>query len=135
MSGEVKALLAAAEDAEKRCRRYSRWAALLGNISFMLYISAGAAFGASLADYLLRGGGYTLLVAGLALWASAAVARILYDVYGHRATEAARQTCTYRSVAEIITEIREIRTRLEKAVGKPEQELERRKRLERIHAN
>ena len=106
----------------------------MGNISFLLYIATGATFGVSLVDYLLRGD-YTLLVVCLALWASAATARILYDVYDRRAAEAARQACTYKSVAEIITEIRKIKTRLEKAVGELEQELERRKRLERIHAN
>ena len=134
MNDEVKALLAAAESAEKRCRRYSRWAALLGSISFVLYVSAGTTFGASLADYLLHGGGYTLLVAGLALWASAAVARMLHDVYDRRATKAAEQACTFRSVAEVIAEIEKVKTMLKEAVGKLERGLERR-RLERIHAN
>jgi len=134
MNNEVKALLTAAEDAEKRCRRYSRWATLLDNTSFVLYVSAGATFGASLADYLLHGGGYTLLAAGLALWASAAVARILHDVYDRKATKAAEQACTFRSVAEVIAEIKKVKTWLKEAVYKLEQELERR-RLERIHAN
>ncbi|MFZ8839834.1 MAG: hypothetical protein ACO2PM_13180 [Pyrobaculum sp.] len=134
MNDEVKALLAAAESAEKRCQRYSRWAALLDSVSFVLYVSAGATFGASLADYLLHGGGYTLLVAGLALWASAAVARILHDVYGRNAAKAAEQACTFRSVAEVIAEIEKVKTWLKEAADRLEQELERR-RLERIHAN
>ncbi len=136
MTDEVKALLAALEDAERRCKRYGRRAALLDNVSFVLYVSAGVVFGVSLADYLFRGSVHlSLIAAGLALWASAAVTRILHDVYDHEATKAARQACTYRTVAEAIIEIRKIKTKLEKALNRLEQELERRKTLEHIHAN
>ncbi len=124
MSNEVKALLAAAENAEGRYKRYSRWATLLDDLSFVFYVSAAATFGASLADYLLHGGAYmSLLVAGLALWWSAAVTRILHDVYDHKATKAARQACTFRHTAEIITEIEKIKTKLERAVDNLEQKL------------
>ncbi|MFZ8811929.1 MAG: hypothetical protein ACO2PN_28000 [Pyrobaculum sp.] len=132
MTNEVRALLAAAEDAERRCKKYSRLTALLDDVSFILYISAGATFGASLADYLLHGG-YSLLIVGMALWASAAAMRMLHHVYGRKATKATRQACTYRA-AEIITEIRKIKARLEGAVDRLEQELERRKMID-IHAN
>jgi hypothetical protein len=133
-SNEVKALLVATKDAERRCRRYSRLATLLDNISFMLYVSASATFGASLADYLLHGGGHLLLAIGLALWASAAGTRILHDVYDRKAAKAAEQACTFRSVAEIIVEIERIKARLKETVNELKQELERR-RLEQIHAN
>jgi hypothetical protein len=133
MTDEVRALLAATEDAERRRKKYSRLAALLDDVSFILYISAGATFGASLADYLLHGG-YSLLIASMALWASAAAMRMLHHVYGRKATKAAGQACTYRAAAEIITEIRKIKARLEGAVDGLEQELERRKMID-IHAN
>jgi len=132
---EVRALLAAAEDAERRYKRYGMLATLLDSLSFVLYVVAGVVFGVSLADYLLHGGAYmSLLVVGLALWWSATVTRMLHDVYDRKATKAARQACTFRDVAEIITEIRKIKARLEVAVDRLEQELKRRN-LERIHAN
>ncbi|MFZ8809072.1 MAG: hypothetical protein ACO2PN_13345 [Pyrobaculum sp.] len=134
MSDEVKALLAAAEDVERRCLRYSKVATLLDSLSLSLYATAGTTFGISLAEYLLHGGGFMLFVAGLALWWSAYIAKVLRDFYDRKATKTARQACVFRSVAEIITEIREVKTKLEEAVDRIEQELERRS-LERIHAN
>ncbi len=114
----VESLLAAARDAEERCRRYSRQAALLDNASLILYISAAVVFGASLAAYLLYGSGYMpLIAAGLALWWSAAAARILYHNYDSKAAKAAEQACVYRKAARLIMEEREVKAKLEAAAG------------------
>jgi small-conductance mechanosensitive channel len=130
---KVKALLAAAEDAERRCKEYSRRAALLDKLSLAL-LPAFIVITIGLVAYVLYGL-WQVVVTGLVFWLVGYVAYILRDVYSYRAAKAARQTCVYRHTAEIAAEIERIKVKLEKEIDELGQELERRKLLERIHAN
>jgi ABC-type uncharacterized transport system permease subunit len=112
MSAEVKALLAAAEEAEERCRRYGKLAALLDRLTFALYISAFVAIAIGLATYLLYNTSQ-IVVAGLALWFAGYAAYILRDVYGEKATKAAEAACRYRRIAETIMEVCKLRAEIE----------------------
>jgi len=130
---KVKALLAAAEDAERRCKEYSRRAALLDKLSLAL-LPAFIVIVAGLVAYVLYGL-WQVVVTGLVFWLVGYAAYILRDVCSYRAAKAARQACVYRRTAEIAAEIERIKVKLEKEIDELGQELERRKLLERIHAN
>jgi len=113
MSAEVKALLAAAEEAERRCRRYSRVADVLDKLTLALYIPAFVITVTGLVAHLLYGVSQ-VVIAGLALWIAGCVAYILRDVYSYKATKAAEAACTYRRTAGTIMEIRKLKTEIEK---------------------
>jgi len=116
VSVEVKALLAAAEEAEERCKRYSRVVDTLDKLTFALYIPAFVATAAGLVAYLL----YSIpqvAAAGLALWIAEYVAYILRDVYSYRAVKAARQACMFRHLAEAALEIEKLKEKITKKKG------------------
>ena len=117
MSAEVKALIAAAEETEERCKRYSRVADMLDKLALALYIPALATSVAGLATYLLYNVQH-VAVAGLALWATGYAAYILRNVYDYRAVRAARRACVFRRAAEIIVGIEKIKAKLEKETAK-----------------
>jgi hypothetical protein len=122
---EVKALLAAAEEAEEKCRRYGKLATLLDKLALVLYIPAFVATVAGLVVHML----YSMpqiVIAGLALWFAGYVAYILRDVYSGKAVKAARQACVFRRTAEAVAEIERIMMKLGKEVGEVEQELKKR---------
>ena len=126
MNDEVKALLAAAESAEERCRRYSRRAALCDRLSFALYITATALMLLGATAYFFYGYDYRLPFAvSVALWIAGYAAYILRDVYDSRAAEAARKACVFRRTAETIAEIEKIKTGLEKKIDELKQEVKR----------
>jgi len=125
VSAEVKALLAAAEEAEERYRRYSRVADMLDKLTLPLYIPAFVATAAGLVAYLLHSIPH-LVIASLALWTAGYVAYILRDVYSDKATKAAEAACTYRRTAEAVAEIDRIMAKLEKEIDELEQELKKR---------
>ena len=126
MNDKVKALLAAAESAEERCRRYSRRAALCDRLSFALYIPATALMLLGATAYFY-GYDYRLPFAvSVALWIAGYAAYILRDVYDSRAAEAARKACVFRRTAETIAEIEKIKAKLEKEIDELEQELKKR---------
>ena len=99
MTDDVKALLAAAEE---RRRRYSRRATLLERLTFALHIPAFVATAVSLAAAFYGWWQAARLIGamGLALWSAGYVSFILYSIYKHKATEAARQACTLRCIIE-----------------------------------
>jgi len=125
MSAEVKALLAAAEETERRCSRYGRLAAQLDKLTLALYIPATVTTAAGLVAYMLYGMPH-LATAGLALWIAGYTAYILRDVYSLKSVKAARQACVFRRTAEAVAEIEKITAKLEKEVGELEQELKKR---------
>jgi uncharacterized membrane protein (UPF0182 family) len=113
-SEKVRALFAAAEDAERRHRKYSRRAAQLDRASLALYIIAMAFMLLTAVAYFFYHYDYMLtFAAGIVCWAAGYTARVLHNVYSCKAVKAARQACIFRSVAEIITEIEKIKTQLE----------------------
>jgi len=116
VSVEVKALLAAAEDAEERCKRYSRVADTLDKLTFALYIPAFVATAAGLVTYLLYSIPQVVAV-GLALWIAGYAAYILRDVYSSRAAKAARQACVFRHLAEATLEIEKLKEKITKKNG------------------
>ena len=116
MSAEVKALLAAAEEAEERCKRYGRVADTLDKLTFALYIPAFVATAAGLVAYLLHSILQAVAV-GLALWIAGYVAYILRDVYSSRAAKAARQACVFRRLAEAALEIEKLEEKITKKNG------------------
>jgi len=109
MSAEVKALIAAAQEAERRCRRYSRVADMLDKLTLPLYIPASAVTVA----YLLYGIQHVAAV-GLALWIAGYAAYILRDVYSSKATKAARRACVFRHLAEAALEIEKLKEKITK---------------------
>jgi small-conductance mechanosensitive channel len=113
-SEKVRALLAAVEDAERRHRKYSSWAAQLDRVSLALYIVAMAFMLLTAVAYFFYHYDYYMLTfaAGIACWAAGYVAHVLYNVYSCKAVKAARQACVFRSAAEIIAEIEKIKTKL-----------------------
>jgi len=125
VSVEVKALLAAAEETEERCRRYGRLATQLDRLTFALYMPAFVVITTGLVAYMLYSMPY-LVTAGLALWTAGYVAYILRDVYSDKATKAAEAACTYRRTAEAVAEIDRIMAKLEKEIDELEQELKKR---------
>jgi small-conductance mechanosensitive channel len=127
MNDKVKALLAAAESAEERCRRYSRRAALCDRLSFALYITATALMLLGATAYFFYGYDYRLPFAVSAtLWIAGYAAYILRDVYDSRAAKAARKACVFRRTAETIAEIEKIKAKLEKEIDELGQELKKR---------
>jgi len=123
-SAEVKALLAAAEETEERCRRYSKLVAQLDKLALALYILAFAITVAGLFAYML----YSMpqiVVAGLVLWTAGYATYILRDVYSDKATKATEVACTYRRTAEAVAEIDRIMAKLEKEIDELEQELKK----------
>ena len=116
MSAEVKALIAAAEEAEERCKRYSRVADMLDRLTLALYIPALVATAVGLVAYLLHSIPH-LVATSLALWIAGYVAYILRDVYSYRAVKAARQTCVFRHLAEAMLEIERIKEEIMKKNG------------------
>ena len=112
MSGEAGVLLAAAQEAERRCRRYSRVADMLDKLTLALYIPAFVATAAGLVAYLLHSIPH-LVIASLALWIAGYAAYILRDVYSGKAVKAARQACMFRRTAETVAEIERIMAKLE----------------------
>ena len=98
VSAEVKALLAAAEETEERCRRYGRVADMLDRLTLALYILAFVITVTGLVAHLLYGVSQAI-IAGLALWIAGYAAYILRDVYSSRAAKAARQACVFRRLA------------------------------------
>ena len=116
MSAEVKALIAAAEEAEERCKRYSRVADMLDRLTLALYIPASAVTVAGLVAYLLHGIQH-LVIAGLALWVAGYAAYILRDVYSSKATKAAGQACVFRRLAEAALEIEKLEEKITKKNG------------------
>jgi ABC-type transport system involved in cytochrome bd biosynthesis fused ATPase/permease subunit len=125
MSAEVKALLAAAEEAEDRCKRYSRVADMLDRLTLALYIPAFVATAVGLAAHMFYGW-WQIAAAGLALWIAGYAAYILRDVYGDKAAKSARQACVFRRTAEAAAEIDRVVAKLEKEVDELEQELKKR---------
>jgi len=125
MSAEVKALIAAAQEAERRCKRYSRVADMLDRLTFALYIPAFAVTTIGLVAHLLYSMQY-LVIAGLALWIAGYAAYILRNVYNSKATKATRQACVFRHTAETVAEIDRIMAKLEKEIDGLEQELKKR---------
>jgi ABC-type multidrug transport system fused ATPase/permease subunit len=124
---KIRALLAAAQDAEERYRRYSKTADTLIKLSFMLYASALAVMVAVAVAYFAYGWEWqTAASVGLALAIAGYAAYMLHDIYNGRAVKAARQACVYKTVAEAVAEIRNIRAKLEKTVEGLEQELKKR---------
>ena len=113
MSEEIRSLLAAAREAEERCKRYSRVADMLDRLTLALYIPALAVTAVGLVAHLLYGMPQ-MAAAGLALWIAGYAAYILRDVYSYRAVKAARRACVFRRVAEIVAEIEKIKMKLEK---------------------
>jgi positive regulator of sigma E activity len=107
-SDEVKGLLAAAEDAEERCRRYGRRAALFARLALALYVVAAVAYALTVAAYLLYSW-WQVVVASTALWTAGYASYMLHDHYSRKAAKAARQSCIYRKVAEIVAEIERIK--------------------------
>jgi len=126
MSGEVNALLVAAEEMERRCRRYSRVGALLSSLFFVLSVAAVHALSTSVATYLLHGNYQLPLAAGAAFATAACVTYVLSDVYRYKAVKAARQACVFRRTAETVAEIDRIMAKLEKEIDELEQELKKR---------
>ena len=122
-SKELRALLAAAEDAERRCRKYSRRADLMDKLSFML-LPAFVAITVGLVAYGLYGW-RQMLATGLALWFAGYVAYMLRTIYDYKAAKAARQACVFRRTAETAAEIERIMAELEKAAEELIQELEK----------
>jgi uncharacterized membrane protein len=123
----VRGLLAAAQDAEERYRRYSRTADLLIRLSFTLYISALAVMVTGAVAYFAYGWEWqTAASVGLVLAVAGYVAYILHNIYFDKAVKAVRQACVYKTVAEAVAEIRNIRAKLEKTVEGLEQELKKR---------
>jgi len=116
MSGEVDALLAAAEEAEERCKRYSRIANMLDKLTLALYIPALVTTAAGLVAYLLHNIPQ-VAAAGLVLWTAGYAAYILRDVYSSRATKAARQACVFRRLAEAALEIEKLKEEIMKKNG------------------
>jgi len=115
VSAEVKALLAAAQEAEERGRRYGRLAAQLVKLALALYILAFVATAIGLAVYLLHGLWlWQIAAAGLALWIAWYATHILHNVYNYRAVKAARRACVFRRTAEAVAEIERIMAKLEK---------------------
>ncbi len=97
MSDEVRTLLAAAEGAEERRRRYSRVAELLDKLFFTLLVAAAFVLAAGVVTYLLYS--HRLLASiGVALSISMYVALILRDIYRYKAAKAARQACELRCI-------------------------------------
>ena len=127
MSVKLSALLAAAEEAEERCRRYDRLAARLVKLTFALYIPAFVTTAAGLVAYMLYSVPH-LAVAGLAMWVAGHVVYILSGVYSYRAIKATRQACVFRRTAEAVAEIERIKMMLEKEkkIDELEQELKKR---------
>jgi len=116
MSVEVGALLAAAEEAEKRCRRYSRVADMLDRLNLALYIPAFATTAIGLVAHLL----YNMpqmVAAGLALWIAGYIAYILRDVYSLKSVKAARRACVFRRLAEAVLEIEKLKEEITKKNG------------------
>ena len=116
MSGEVDALLAAAEEAERRCRRYGRLAAQLDKLVFALYIPAFVATATGLFVHALYGMSQAV-IAGLALWVAGYATYILRDVYSLKAVKAARQACVFRRLAEAALEIEKLKEKITKKNG------------------
>jgi hypothetical protein len=125
MSVKVGALLAAAEEAEERCRRYGRLAAQLVKLTFALYVPAFVATAAGLVAYMLYNAPH-LAIAGLVMWIVGYVVYILSGVCSYKAVKAARQACIFRRTAESVAEIEKIRMMLEKEIDELEQELKKR---------
>jgi uncharacterized membrane-anchored protein len=123
---EVKALFAAAQDAEEKYRKYSRTEDTLIRLSFTLYISALVAVIAGATAYFVGWEWRSATAAGLALMVTGYVAYILHSIYADKAVKAAGQACVYKTVAEAVAEIRSIRAALEKAVEGLEEELKKR---------
>jgi hypothetical protein len=113
---EVAALLAAAEEAEERCRRYSRVADALDKLTLALYIPAFATVATGLAAHMLYGL-WQIATAGLALWVAGYVAYILRDVYDLKSVKAARQACVFRHLAEAALEIEKLKEEITKQNG------------------
>jgi len=113
VSVEVKALLAAAEVVEERCKRYSRVADVLDKLTLALYIPATVATAIGLATYMLYSMPH-LVATSLALWIVDYAAYILRDVYSGKAAKAARQACVFRRTAEIVAEIERIKEEIMK---------------------
>jgi hypothetical protein len=108
--GEVKALLAAAEDAEEKCREYSRRVALFGKLALALYMTAAMAYALSTALYLMHGW-WQIVAAGTAIWTAGYASYMLHVHYSKRAADAAKRACMYRRIAEVIIEIHRLRSR------------------------
>jgi len=125
MNDEVRPLLAAAEETERRYRRYSRVADMLDRLTLALYIPAFVITVTGLVAHLLYGMSQAV-IAGLALWIAGYATYILRDVYSGRAIKAARQACVFRHTAEAVAEIDRIMAKLEKEVDELEQELKKR---------
>ena len=115
MSAEVNALLAAAEEAERRCRRYGRVVDMLDRLTLALYIPAFVITVTGLVAHLLYGVSQAI-IAGLALWIAGYATYILRDVYSLKAVKAARQACVFRRIARTVAEIDRIMAKLEKEI-------------------
>jgi hypothetical protein len=105
--------LLAAEEAERRHKRYGRLAAQLDRLALALYIPAFVATTIGLVAHLLYGL-WQMAAAGLVLWIAGYAAYILRDVYSYKAVKADRQACVFRRTAETIMEIRKLKTEIEK---------------------
>ena len=86
MSVKVGSLLAAAEEAEERCRRYGRLAAQLVRLAFALYVPASVATAAGLVTYMLYSVPHSA-IAGLVMWIVGHVVYILSGVYSYKAVK------------------------------------------------
>jgi len=134
MSDKVEALLKAAQEAERRCRRYGRAAYLLDMLSVALYGTALGTVTSRRSHVFRRRGWLPVFATGAALMVVGYAAYVMSGVYGAKATKAARQACVYRHVADVIAEIERIKAELSNQVEKLKQELKRREAFV-AHAN
>jgi preprotein translocase subunit Sss1 len=101
MSDEVKALLAAAEDAEESCKMYSRRAALLEWLYLVLFISAMVFLFLGAVIHLLYGYDHRPpLAVSAVLWIVGYAVYLLHVIYDSKAAETARQVCILKCMLE-----------------------------------
>jgi hypothetical protein len=125
MNGKVKALLAAAQDAEERHRWYSRVADILDKLTLVLSVPAFILITAGLVLYLMYDW-WQIFATGAALWFAGYATRVMHDIYSNKAAKAARQACVFRRTAETIIEIHKLKAKLEKEMDELTQKLKKR---------
>jgi predicted nucleic acid-binding Zn ribbon protein len=102
MTDEVRALLAAVEDAEERCKKYSRRAALLEWLYLVLLISAMVFLFLGAVMHLLYGYDHRPpLAVSAVLWIVGYAVYLLHVIYDSKAAETARQACELRCRLEL----------------------------------